>query len=152
MYIYYKIIANAVLVIFVVMSQACHSSSENRSARGNSEEMHPQDAFEKYITRPIPTTTRAFDSRVTPITPTEYSIWIAFDCSEQDWCALETALSIRKSPSCSLKFATAKTPNDTGFEGYIDDDFVTYSDAQHRKYFVRKIKTGYRVVFFWRQN
>jgi hypothetical protein len=134
-----------ILCAFLPLMAMCHPDSETNT------KYHPQDIFEKYLFNPIPETSRAFDAKITTISPTEYTIWVAFDCSSDDWELIQSKLVIVRGPSMNLKFISGRTPNDTGFEGYLDDDFTPFSDTKKRMYFVRKTKAGYRIVFFWRQ-
>jgi hypothetical protein len=90
---------------------------------------------------------------VVNISPKETSRWVAFDISKKEWKMLVADLGLLDSPNPSLKYATSRTPDDTGFQGYLDGDYETKSDKSGGYYFFREVPNNkVRAVYFRRDN
>jgi hypothetical protein len=132
----------ALLLLLTLMLPACNSSQVDPT--------DPCDVFEKEIVSPVPKSCRPFDSMITPRSD-GVSVWVAFDCGLRDWENIRSSFGIKKRHDYYLKYATGKTPHDTGFEGYIDDDYELLRDESGRNFYVRPLRDGVRVVYFCRK-
>lgn len=138
-----KYSANFILCFhLVVIMTSCRKSESSPS--------NPSVLFESELINPMPVTCRPFDSKITP-RKDGVTVWVAFDCGAKEWEKMRSALSIKKRHDYYLNYATGRTPNDTGFEGYIDDDYELLRDEVGRNFYVRKLKDGVRVVYFYRK-
>lgn len=125
----------------------CFAASCNN---GKSRCGDPWTIFETEIVSPLPKSCRPFDSKITS-TGGGITVWVAFDCGQEDWSKIMSDLEIKKRHTYYLKYASGKTPNDTGFEGYLDDDYKLLRDKLGRNFYIREMKDGVRVVYFYRK-
>ncbi len=140
-------ISSFALFVFGVL--ICSSSCSSKSTR----EDNPITLYQEIFGSGIPSQTRPFEAKRTRLALGEYTTWIAFDCSEVEWEALSSSRRLTSADYSLRGVGPIQTfDDDTGFEGLLDDDFETLCEPGSMKiFFVRKLKTGRRVVYFHRQ-
>ena len=99
---------------------------------------------------------RIFDFSVVQATPVEKTYWIAFDANNGSWNTLVSALKLKVYSEKGEAFGlgSGRSDMETGFEGYLDDDYQTFytPDDDYGFFHVRKVGEYYRVVYLLRES
>ena len=131
---------NLVLVFAVaaLYVQRCRDHYSNKGTQP-----HPLEIFERHVMNPRPEAIRVFDGKLTYYSKSA-QVWVAFDAYESDWRLIEKKFSLVKSGSFRISpHHDRNVAVGTGFEGYIDDDYVDMSSgdgSSSATFFVRKMK------------
>jgi hypothetical protein len=105
-----------------------------------------------YVNSEIPASVRVFDAKTVKVNSSERTVWVAFDCSQFFWMDYSGSLGLK--PTSYFLSVIGGNVADTGFEGYLDDDYKAYANRKTKKgvFLVRKMSDEMlRIVFMLRE-
>ena len=108
--------------------------------------------YHEMLGEEVADTVRIFDASVKEIDRDRVK-WIAFDVSDSGWLKQQHDLELQKYAISGMPFGlvTGRSDMQTGFEGYLDDDFDVYTskdEAITGKFYSRNMNGYFRVVYY----
>jgi len=115
-------------------------------------EINVPDLYESLFGIPITEDVRVFDFSTKKIRFSETTTWMAFDVTENRWLAMKKDFNLTLFGNNSLPFSVVgeRTDLETGFEGYLDNDYESYgSDVRtiRGRFYVREMNGYFRIVY-----